>query len=300
MGIMLWWTLWQLKSRNPKTRARALWKLSKIKDSRAVEHLIAALRDRHWLVRKTAVEALGTMEDARVVDTLAELLMDGKADVRQATINVLERFGDKRGRKRLIQDLGDEAFGIRFEAAKSLAEFGDTRAVRVLIQGLKRDCNHQQRAEAVMALAKLGDAATRSLVAALEREDIVLDAAMMALKPIVNAQSARSLLAIIEREELRVYKCSENTYYYFTKDKIEKAAELIKTVMGLLQQIFENDAKSISEETLRAIAGRSMVNIRYELSCSVPGSLQRRSEKIDCSVIKQLARQELSCRGLET
>jgi len=37
---MLWWTLRQLKSNNPKTRKRAVQKLGEVKDPRVVESLV--------------------------------------------------------------------------------------------------------------------------------------------------------------------------------------------------------------------------------------------------------------------
>jgi HEAT repeat protein len=66
-------------------RQAAAEALGKIKDRRAVEPLIAALKDESFSVRQAAAEALGKIKDPRAVEPLSAALKDARnGDVRLA------------------------------------------------------------------------------------------------------------------------------------------------------------------------------------------------------------------------
>ena len=65
----------------------------RIKDDRAVEPLITALRDADPQVRQNSVEALGKIKDARSIEPLIGVLKDNDSDVRWNAIWALGEMG---------------------------------------------------------------------------------------------------------------------------------------------------------------------------------------------------------------
>jgi len=63
--------------------------LGELEDPRAVEPLIAALKDESFSVRKAAAEALGKIGDTRAVEPLSAALKDKDSDVRKAAAEAL-------------------------------------------------------------------------------------------------------------------------------------------------------------------------------------------------------------------
>lgn len=68
---MFWLNMQLLKFEDYRARRRAIRRLSQSQDERAIDPVIAALDDRHYLVRKAAAQALG---DFGREDALAPLL----------------------------------------------------------------------------------------------------------------------------------------------------------------------------------------------------------------------------------
>lgn len=101
-------------------RAEAASALGEIKDSRAVEPLIAALKDGDEGVRWCAAFALGEIKDSRAVEPLIAVLKDGNKQVRINTMWSLGEIGDSRAVEPLIAALKDEHAWVRENAAKAL------------------------------------------------------------------------------------------------------------------------------------------------------------------------------------
>ena len=78
---------------NYSVRQAAAAALGQIGDARAVESLIAALRDRNSAVRQAAAEALGRIGDTHAVEPLIAELRDGYSNVRQAAAEALVKIG---------------------------------------------------------------------------------------------------------------------------------------------------------------------------------------------------------------
>ncbi len=93
---MLWWTLKQLKSKNPKTREHAAEKLGKSGNAKAVEPLINALKDENDYVSAEATIALGEIGDAHAVEPLIAVLKDENNFLRQKAAEALGKIGDAR------------------------------------------------------------------------------------------------------------------------------------------------------------------------------------------------------------
>jgi hypothetical protein len=101
---MLWWTLWQLRSKNPETRARAAHKLGGSRKARAVESLVAVLGDKDRQVRETAAQALRQLGDARAVEPLVRLATEDTYCA-QTSIIALQRIIECAAAKLAPKDL---------------------------------------------------------------------------------------------------------------------------------------------------------------------------------------------------
>jgi HEAT repeat protein len=108
-----------------QTPCRAAEALGQVGDARAVEPLIAALKDFIvWDVRKAAAEALGQIGDVRAVDPLIAALNDGAWRVREAAAGVLGQIGDVRAVNSLIAGLKDQERVVREAAFGALDDLG--------------------------------------------------------------------------------------------------------------------------------------------------------------------------------
>ena len=170
-------------------RRAAATALGGIRDERAVEPLIWALKHQHYEVRATAAKALAEIGDERAVEPLVQVLKDQNIEVREAAEEALakikgkypevkdvsiskeeepkkkipsradvRRLAAKKDLEGLIEALGygDEFSGS--DAADALGEMGDARAVEPLIQALQ-DNNNQPvlRNSAALALGEISD-----------------------------------------------------------------------------------------------------------------------------------------------
>jgi HEAT repeat protein len=142
------------KKANSPVRERAVLVLGKIRDTRAVEHLIAALKDSNRLLRHSAAESLGLIGDTRAVEPLTAALSNESDGWlwwwHRYIILALGRIGDKRAVEPIIYavkknlaralDLGGPEvipFSILGEVAEVLGRIGDERAVELLIEILQ-------------------------------------------------------------------------------------------------------------------------------------------------------------------
>jgi FOG: HEAT repeat len=164
-------------------RQAAAAALGQIGDARAVEPLIATLKDPDCThlgdtinVRLAAVAALGQIGDTRAVEPLIATLQDWGMVVQQTAAARL--FGDPRVANPLIATLEDAWRGVRQAAAAALGQIGDARAVEPLIATLQDTdwirvgATINVRQAAAAALGQIGDArAVEPLIAALKDEE---------------------------------------------------------------------------------------------------------------------------------
>ena len=119
---------------------------------------------------RSAAEALGRIGDARAVDPLIAALRDEDIYVVRSAAEALGRIGDARAVDPLIAALRDE--DVVRSAAEALGRIGDARAVDALIDTLRKffhysaDANHKSAAD---ALVQIGAPAVDALVAAVHR-----------------------------------------------------------------------------------------------------------------------------------
>jgi len=91
---MLWWTLRGLKSKNMLKQKEAARKLGQLRDCRAVEPLLTALKGADVEAKVCVVNALGEIGDIRAVNPLLEMLRVKETSVRQAVEGALVKLGE--------------------------------------------------------------------------------------------------------------------------------------------------------------------------------------------------------------
>jgi HEAT repeat protein len=153
-----------------KVREAAAWALGDVRDPRAVEPLVAALKDSDYGVGHAAAKALVKI-GALAVEPLVGALKETQSLVRSSAAEALGQIGDPRAVEPLIAALSDSSgFFVRRLAARALGEIGDPRAVAPLIASLN-DEEDSVRQAAAQALSRLGHSAVEPLVAALADRD---------------------------------------------------------------------------------------------------------------------------------
>ena len=167
--------------------------LGDIGDARAVEPLIAALKDEEPYEGSHAADALVKIGGV-AVDALIAVLKEEKGFARLHAANALGDIGDVRAAEPLIAVLKDENEYVRLAAAAALGRIGDARAIQPLIAALK-DNDWEVREHAAEALGKIGDVrAVEPLIAALgDAAEGVREAAAEALKRIGGPKAKRGL-----------------------------------------------------------------------------------------------------------
>jgi len=123
--IMLWWSLSKIKSGKEKARNRAVNRLSKARDARAVRPLINMLGDENAYVRAAAASALGEICDAQAIQPLFAILNDADEEVRDATALALGMIRDKHSGHRLVPLLKSKDSAVRVEAEEKLKALGN-------------------------------------------------------------------------------------------------------------------------------------------------------------------------------
>jgi hypothetical protein len=133
---MLWWTIRQLKSKEPWTRTRAIDKL-----------VASTLRD----------GGVSSPVAGRVIELLNELILDEHGSVREAAVNAMGKLGigDRtESRSALHAALGDEDRSVRNAAAAVLSRIGDPTSAKALEDFRSReDALRRQEAEREAAAA---------------------------------------------------------------------------------------------------------------------------------------------------
>ena len=104
-------------------REAAAFALERIGDVRAVEPLIATLKDTYTSVRHAAVDALVKI-GAPAVKPLIAALRDSDKNVRYLAVNALCKLGDARAVEPLTAALKDSDKDVRYAAVDALGKIG--------------------------------------------------------------------------------------------------------------------------------------------------------------------------------
>jgi len=168
-------------------RMQAAETLGKIKDERAVEPLVTALKDNELRVRRAAALVLSEFHDTRAIgpliqtlrrddwgywstmealakigapalDSLATLLQDSDQKMRLLAIRALRKIQDARTPDLLASALEDTDRQVQSEAAIALTDFKDKRAIKPLLAAVAAtttDKNNSVRLEASYLLNRV-------------------------------------------------------------------------------------------------------------------------------------------------
>ena len=142
-------------STNSLVRQNAAVVLGSIRDHRAVEPLIAALKDHDANVRACAAGALYEMADSRSIEPLIEALKDSDVRVQGQAAVALGKFtSDPRILDVMIQLMKDNGSSM---AVVILGEIQDPRALQAIISGYKELHDYLSREAALKVLAEKRD-----------------------------------------------------------------------------------------------------------------------------------------------
>ena len=201
-----------LRSSNAETRGYAAGILGRIADPRAVEPLIAALKDKDPSVVCKAAWSLGELKDLRAAKPLAALLAAKDSATRLSAVAALAAMGDKPSLEPVAALLSDPDLALRRAAAFGLGAAGDPRAVPELIDAyLKGD--RQEQVRAARLLGDLKDPrAVEPLIAAMQDEkNEERVEAIWALWKIGDTRAIDPLIALLEKERNRAALGSGDT-----------------------------------------------------------------------------------------
>jgi HEAT repeat protein len=239
-------------------RVGAAEALSKIGDERAVEPLVAALKDEDGGVRKAVAEALGQIGDVRAVEPLIAALKD--VGVRKAAVEALVEIGAP-AVKLLSTVLRDKDPNVRTVAAKSLEAIGwrpdknEVGAAYWIIKGRWDQC------------VEIGAPAVEPLMAALQDNwEVVRKAAAEALGKIGDARAVKPLLTTLRDKNSGVRsatvialdqvgwqpdKSKTSAIYWIIKGEWDQCAEIgapaVEPLMAALQDNWEVVRKAAAE-----------------------------------------------------
>ena len=144
--------------------------VKKLKQSRNIQGLILALKNRDPKIQYDAAEALGDMGDTMAVEPLVTALKnDEYSGVRWKAAEALSKIGPP-SVEALIGTLRHHDDDVRWKAAIALGEIGDPRAIKPLIS-LLCDEDRFVKSHAALALGTIGEPAVNPLIRALHEGD---------------------------------------------------------------------------------------------------------------------------------
>lgn len=196
---MLWWTLRQLKADDWRAREGAVRKLGEMRDARAIDSLVVALKDKNTHVRNAAENALVQIGQPSVRHLVAALKKH--PEVRSLAKEALVKIGSS-----AVTPLGlalfEKDLAVRETAAAALGKIGDSSALEQLLTALKHG-DFGAKEAAAAGLVRLGNIAVHPLVAALkEHKTRVRDTAAAALVRIGPA-AIQPLIAVLSDGDVR-------------------------------------------------------------------------------------------------
>lgn len=130
----------------------ALWALGTLKSKESVPLLIEKAKDPDAAIRKTALFILGTLESSEALPVLKAALEDSEIDIRWNAAFALASLGDASGLP-LIRQLLDRNYYENF-------------------QEMSFQARSDAMVNALLSIARLGDASSKSQIEKLSREDI--------------------------------------------------------------------------------------------------------------------------------
>ena len=126
-----------------QVRTNALVLAENFNDPRLVGPISRMLKDDDWWLRITAADSLGRLKDERAVPHLVAALDDH--DTRWAAIDALALIGSPTALKPLTQLMSDKRQEVRMEVVRAFGRFADPRLLPFLTQIQSRDPSSEVR-----------------------------------------------------------------------------------------------------------------------------------------------------------
>src|SRR5579883_1292534 len=123
----------ELADADYRVRKGAMRKLMRYQREKALQPLLALLKDKRSDVRLKAVQALGELQDRRALEPLRALLADRSSSVRERVIVVLGSLGELSMAPDLRALLSNKSQRIRQAAARALAQLRDPASLPLLL-----------------------------------------------------------------------------------------------------------------------------------------------------------------------
>ncbi len=308
-------------------RERAAEALGQIGDADAVAKLVAALGDpgQDWVVREAAARTLGQIADARYAPALVAALCDEGWKVREAAAESLHAVGWEptddvdRARVMIVRTFWEDVTALGEAAIEPLVDalkYSDvaTAAARALGEirprGLDKllDVLHSHdrpmavREVVAAALAENGDLrAVEPMVAMLDDPDMVVrQSAVWTLQklgwePRDERQQALAAVANEDWDALGALgPAAVEPLLALARDSLAPQ-ETVASLCDLLQQ----SAERLSVDQLRAMAGLRDIPIpEPPMGTDNTGDAGQHPTVVECGAVRQLARVELTNRGI--
>ena len=153
----------------PYLRKYAALRLGELGDKKAIEYLLAGIRDENIEVRMASAQALGKLADESLVEKMIETLKDSNDYLREQTIQVLSSMGEL-AVPPLIRSLKSHNWMLPYCAVRALGLIKDKRAITALIELVEDDSNVYVQKAAIEALEKMGKDGEEELSSGLDHE----------------------------------------------------------------------------------------------------------------------------------
>lgn len=188
-----------LKDTDKDVRETAMHALVQMRDPRMFDPLVAALRDASADVRHQAAFGLGQLRDARAISPLSAALKDASAEVREQVVFALGQLRAAGALDAIVVALRDASPSVREQAAFALSQLRDKKATEPLISSLK-DESASVREQAAFALGQMrASGAVEALVIALkDANPSVREQAAFALGQIGDARAIDGLMTALK------------------------------------------------------------------------------------------------------
>ena len=189
------------------TRWAMVYMLGVIRNSSALDILLAELKSQNYVIRKEVVTRLGGFKDRKTVDTLIGILENREemVSIRAAAAASLNALRDERSVPALRQALTDENSAIRQQAVAALGNIKDAKTVAKLKEMVENRLETDAiRAAAVTALGNIGDRTSENLfIRALDnRIGNIRNNAILALGKLESTTAVPLLTSILEDKRI--------------------------------------------------------------------------------------------------
>jgi HEAT repeat protein len=224
-----------LKDEDKSVRSRvvSLWYFSDwLSDKRAVEPIIALLKEENWTDRVAAVTTLGRLNDPKAVEPLLDLLKDENWQVREATLFALGKLQDKRATESLLRiAVEDKDYRIRENAFRMLGKIKDSSVIGKLKVIYEKEENDFVKRSISSALYEL------------EKKDEAIDGEVKKYKSVkeFSLKKAKRIIFTLSREKDGKTLSPEDFYEEIKKFFYEKVLPIVKEKPGVLQRKLYKD-----------------------------------------------------------